>query len=120
MKKTAASQNKNKSRSINRTASVGLIQYLNQKYEKSIPLSALTAAHKLYGKTRALNKEDKFVKRFSDNKGNIDTTRLVEYLGKSEPTERGKGLSDQAVKRVYDNFSNPDGKLTFEFIMKMG
>ena len=120
MKKTAASQNKNKSRSLNRTASVGLIEYLNQKYENSIPLSALTAAHKLYGRSRLITKEDKFVKRFSDNKGNIHTARLVDYLGKSEPQEKGKGLSDEAVKRVYDNFSNHDGKLTFEYIMKMG
>lgn len=80
----------------------------------------MTAAHKLYGKSRPLAKDDKFVNRFSDNRGNIDTGRLVDYLGRSEPQERGKGLSDEAVKRVYDNFSNHDGNLTFEYIMKMG
>lgn len=58
--------------------------------------------------------------RFSDGKGNIDTQRLVDYLGKSEPQEKGKGLSEEAIKRVYDNFCNHDGKLTFEYIMKMG
>ena len=41
-------------------------------------------------------------------------------MGKTEPQEKGKGLSEDAMKRVYDNFCNHDGKLTFEYIMKMG
>jgi Ca2+-binding EF-hand superfamily protein len=97
-----------------------LVDYLNQKYKGSIPVAALTAAHKLYGKGRPLNKEDRFVKRFSDGKGNVETLKLVDYLGKNEVQERGKGLSEDAMKRVYGNFANHDGKLTFEYIMKMG
>ena len=120
MKRFSTSQNKSKSRSVARCASAGLIDFLKQKYERGIPVSFVTAAHKLYGKGKALNKEDRFVKRFSDNRGNIDTNKFCEYLGKNEVQERGKGLTEEALKRVYGNCSNHDGKLTFEYIMKMG
>ena len=120
MKRYTTSQNKSKSRSVARCASAGLIDFLKQKYERGIPVSFVTAAHKLYGKGKALNKDDRFIKRFSDNRGNLDTNRLCQYIGKSEVQERGKGLTEDAMKRVYGNCSNHDGKLTFEYIMKMG
>lgn len=120
MKRVSNSQNKSKSRSLARSASAGLVEFLKKKYDNSVPVSTLTATHKLYGKARPIAKEDRFVKRFSDKKGGVDTDKLVDYLGKVEVQERGKGLSDEAMKRVYDNCSNQDGKLTFEYIMKMG
>ena len=76
MKRYTTSQNKSKSRSVARCASAGLIDFLKQKYERGIPISFATAAHKLYGKGKALNKDDRFVKIFSDNRGNLDTNRL--------------------------------------------
>jgi Ca2+-binding EF-hand superfamily protein len=120
MKNKSTSQNKSKSRSLTRTPSSGLVEYLDQKYQKSIPISAITAAQKLYGKAKPLTKDDKFIKRFANGKDTVDATKLLEYLGKNEVHEKGKPLSAEAVGRVYQNFSNHDGKLSFEFVMKMG
>lgn len=114
------SQNKNKSRSVVRCASAGLVDFLKKKYDNSIPISIITTAHKLYGAAKPLSKEDRFIKRFSDNRSTLDTNRLLDYFGQVEVLEKGKGLSTEAMKRVYNNCCNQDGKLTFEFIMKMG
>lgn len=119
MKRNNTSQNKSKSRSLTRTASPGLVQYVSEKYQKKIPLAAITAAQKVYGKMKTLGKDDKLVKRYADEKGNIDTAGLLGYLGNPEVHEKGKPLTEDALHRVYDNYSN-DGKLTFEYIMKMG
>ena len=94
MKRQSASNHKSKSRSVARSASTGLINFIKGKYEKNIPVSFLTAAHKLYGKNKALNKEDRFIKRFSDNRGNIDTNKLVDYLSKADHHEKGKPLNE--------------------------
>lgn len=80
MKNKSTSNNKSRSRSLNRTASTGLIDYLNKKYQNSVPVAAVTAAHKLYGSGKPLNKEDRFIKRFTDNRGNIDAPKLIGYL----------------------------------------
>jgi len=120
MKRQSASNHKSKSRSVARSASTGLIDFIKAKYDRTIPVSFVTAAHKLYGKNKALNKEDRFITRFSDARGNIDTNKFVDYLGKAEHHEKGKPLTEESLRRVYDNGSNHDGKLTFEYIMKMG
>ena len=120
IKNKPTSQGKSKSRSLQRAPSPGLVEYLDKKYQKSIPLSALTAAHKLYGRTKPLAKDDRFVQRFTDSKGNINGTKLLDYLNKSEPQEKGKPLTAEAIGRVYQNFANHDGKLSFEYLMKMG
>jgi hypothetical protein len=120
MKNKSTSQNKSKSRSLTRTPSPALLTYLEQKYQKAIPIAAVTAAHKLYGRTKPLTKDDRFIQRFADGKGNLDAPRLMEYLGKSEVQEKGKGLTVEAIGRVYSNFANHDGKLSFEYLMKMG
>ena len=120
MRRNNTSISKSKSRSVTRCASVGLIDYLKQKYDRGIPISAVTAAHKLYGRSKPLAKEDRFIKRFSTGRNEVDTNKLIDYLGKPEIQERGKGLNEDAMKRVYGNCSNQDGKLTFEYLMKMG
>lgn len=119
MKRYSTSQNKSRSRSMARSASVGLIDFLRQKYDRTIPVSFITATHKLYGKGKALTKDDRFIKRFSDNRGNIDTNKFVDYLGKNEAPEKGKGLNEEAMKRMYTNAVGQDGKMTFQYIMKM-
>lgn len=119
MKNKSISQGKAKSRSVERVPSAALLDYLSQKYQKAIPLAAITAAQKMYGKGRPLAKEDKFVKRFSDSRGSIDAPKLLEYLGRPETQERGRPLNPEAIGRVYQNFANNEGKLSFEYIMKM-
>jgi len=83
MRRNSNPHNKSKSRSLNRCASLGLINYLNQKYPTEINVSAITAAHKLFGKTKPLNKDDRFVKRFINQSGNIETPKLVEYFSRN-------------------------------------
>ena len=49
-----------------------------------MPPSALTAAIKLYGKGNPLPKDSRFIQRFSDEKGDIETGKLMEYLSQDE------------------------------------
>lgn len=81
---TSMSMSKSKSRSLTRCASVGLVDYLKQKYDRGIPVSAVTAAHKLYGRGKPLAKDDRFLKRFSTSRGEVDTGKLIDYLGRPE------------------------------------
>jgi hypothetical protein len=85
MNSKSTSRDKSKSRSLNRTPSTGLLDYLDKKYQQSIPLVAVTAAHKLYGQTKPLTREDRFLKRFTDLKGDIDAPKFVDYLNRNEP-----------------------------------
>lgn len=51
MKNRSVSYNKkSKSRSLVRTPSLGLVDYIEKRYQKSIPVPVITTAHKLYGK----------------------------------------------------------------------
>ncbi len=83
-KNTVTPQSKNKSKSTTRTASPGLVEFLSQKYPKAIPIPALTAAYKLYGRGKALTKEDRIIRRFTEDGSTINTSRFLEYLGQSE------------------------------------
>lgn len=121
MKKAAAnSQPKGKSKSLTKSASVGLVGYLNQQYPKKIPVAALTAATKFFGKGKPLKKDDKIIRRLTGSDAEIATSTLIDLLNTNETHERGKVLSEEAVKRAYQTFANPEGKLSFEFVMKMG
>lgn len=85
------SNNKSRSRSL-RAPSLALTEYLHRKYRNQIPIPALTAAHKIYGRNKPLTKEDRFVKRFADSKTEVNGEKLVAYLNKNDPIEKGKPL----------------------------
>ena len=120
MRKSVSPQPKTRSKSLNRVASVGLIDFLKEKYPKKVPIAAITAATKLYGRGKPLNKDDRIVKRLAGNASDIPTSSLIDLLSSQEAHEKGKSLTDEGVRRVYQNFANAEGKLTFDFIMKMG
>ena len=113
-------QGKAKSRSLQKLPSSGLVDYLQVQYPKRIPVAALTAASKAYGRGKALNREDAIIKRLAGSASDIPTQTLVDLLNNDETHQKGKQLSDDAVRRVYKNFANPEGKLTFQYVMKMG
>lgn len=120
MRKSVSPAVKSKSKSLSRVASGGLVDFLKEKYPKKVPIAAMTAVTKLYGRNKALNKDDRIVRRLAGNSSDIPTTALSDLLTSQEQHEKGKPLSDEAVRRVYQNFANQEGKLTFEYIMKMG
>ncbi len=69
---------KSRSRSLIRTPSLNLVDYIDKKYQKSIPVPVVTTAHKLYGKAKhPLEKEDRFIKRFLNEKGDIDAPKFI-------------------------------------------
>jgi uncharacterized protein YktA (UPF0223 family) len=120
MKRNSVSpQGKSKSRSLTRSASAGLIDYIQSKYSKKIPIAALTAAQKIYGKLKPIKKDDKIIQRLAEDSSNLSTAKIVEYLGKAETHEKGKPLGAEALKRVFESYGQ-DNKLSFEYIMKMG
>ena len=96
------------------------MDFINSKYPKRIPIAAVTAVSKMFGKGRPLHKDDRLLRRLAGNGNDIPTAQFIELLASADHHEKGKELSDEAVKRVYDNFANQDGKLTFEYVMKMG
>jgi hypothetical protein len=121
MKRSSVSpQPKGKSKSLTKTASPALVEYLNQQYPKKIPIAALTAATKYFGRGRPLKKDDRVIRRLAGSDADLPTATLVDLLGSQETHERGKVLSDEAIKRVYQSFANAEGKLSFEYIMKLG
>lgn len=68
MKKASVSpQPKGKSKSLSKSASVGLVTFLNEKYPKKIPIAAITAATKVFGKGKPLKKDDRIIKRLAGN-----------------------------------------------------
>jgi len=71
---------KSKSRSIKRTLSPGLADYITNKYKKNIPIALITTAHKLFGRTVPLHKEDPFFRKFAGDKNNVDTDKILNYL----------------------------------------
>jgi len=111
-------QAKSKPKQQNKAPSAGLTDFLNAKYHGKVPVAALTAATKLYGKNRPLKKDDKTVKRLSTNGSDIPAASLTEFLN-TETHEKGKPLSEDAVKRIFQNFAN-DGKLSFGYLLKLG
>ncbi len=121
MKKSILSPpSKSKNKSLQKSASGGLVDFLNSKFPKRIPIAAITAATKFYGRGKPLLKDDKLVKRLAGNGSDVETASLVTLLAGQEYHEKGKPLSEEGVRRVYQTFANAEGKLTFEYIMKMG
>lgn len=120
MKRSSVSpQPKGKSKSLTKSASVGLVDFLNQQYPKKIPIAALTAATKYFGKGKPLKKDDRIIKRLAGSDTEIATSTLIDVLNSQEIHERGKLMTDEAVRRVYQSYA-VEGKLSFEFLMKMG
>ncbi len=121
MKKSSVSpQPRGKSKSLTKSASGGLVDFLNTQFPKRIPIAAITAATKYYGKGKPLQKDDRIVKRLAGNASDLPTSALVDLLSSPEQHEKGKPLSDDAVRRVYQSYAGPDGQLSFAFLMKMG
>lgn len=54
-----------------------------------------------------------------EGKKYVSSNKLVEYLQTSMTRVKGQALSDESVRRVYNNCSNPEGKLTLECILRM-
>lgn len=120
MKKSTISPSaKGKSKSLTRTASTGLVDFLNKQFPAQVPVSAITAATKYFGKGKPLQKQDKTIRRLAGKNSDIPTPTLVDLINSQEVHERGRKLTDEGVKRVYQNFANPEGKLTFQYILKM-
>lgn len=66
MKKASVSpQPKAKSKSLTKVASVGLLDFLKEKYPQKVPVAALTAATKYFGKGKILRKDDRTIKRLA-------------------------------------------------------
>lgn len=60
------------------------------------------------------------MKRLSDSNGSINTDKLLQDLQRKDQYIKGQPLSDDAITRVYQSLTNTEGKLSFEYIMKMG
>ena len=67
-------QNKGKSKSLQKAASTGLIDFLKAQYPKKVPVAALTAVSKYYSKGRPLQKDDKIIQRLAGNNSEIPTS----------------------------------------------
>ena len=111
---------KSKNKSLTKTASSTLVDFVNQQYPKKVSVAAITAATKYYARGKPLNKDDKILKRLAGKDKDIPTASLVELITNQSFHEKGKSLTEGSVKRVYQNYANAEGKLTFEYIMKMG
>ena len=55
-KSTISPPPKSKSKSLTKTASVGLVSFLNKEFPNKVPISAIIAATKYFGKGKPLQK----------------------------------------------------------------
>ena len=118
MSRTSVSpQPKSKAKPQPKGPSAGLTDFLKAKYDGKVPVAALTAASKLYAKGRPLRKDDRTLKRLSSNSSEVSLSTLSEFLY-TETHEKGKGLSEEAVRRVFGGWAQ-EGKLSFEYVLKM-
>ena len=97
-----------------------LINFIKTGFDGKIPITYLTGITKKYNKQRCLHEEDKFIQRFVEGKNYVSSNKLIDYLKTNMSRVKGEPLSDESVKRVYNNCSNPQGKMTIQYIMKMG
>ena len=102
---------------LSKAPSAGLVNFLNTNYGGKVPVAAITAASKCFGKGRPIKKEDRTIKRLSGGSNDIATSNLNDFLN-TEKHEKGKGLSEDAVKRIFQSFAN-EGKLSFEYLLKL-
>ena len=114
MRKSRARTSKSKSREP--SVSQDVVNFVSKKFNNKVPVSFLTGLTKTYCK-KPLDANTPLVKRNSEGKF-VNGQKLTQYLGEKTHHEKGKPLSDEAIKRVFQNICNPEGKLSFEYIMK--
>ncbi len=114
MMKSRARTSKSKSREP--SVSEDVVNLVNKKFKNKVPISFLTGLSKTYSK-KPIDSNTPLIKRHADGKF-VDGIKLTQYLGEKTHHDKGKPLSDEAIKRVFKNCSNPEGKLSFEYIMK--
>ena len=56
MNRSSVSQPKSKGKSLSKAPSAGLIDFLNKNYGGKIPVAAITASSKYFGKNRLIKK----------------------------------------------------------------
>jgi hypothetical protein len=84
-----------------------------------VPVAAITAPSKLYNRRKPLRKDDRIIRRLASSGPDISTATLIDLISSQETHERGKPLSEEAVRRVYQSYANAEGKLFFEYILKL-
>jgi hypothetical protein len=85
---------KGKSKSLTKIASPELVHLLNQHFPKKVPVATITAASKLYNRSKALRKDDRIIRRLAGNDSDISTATLIDLISSQETHERGKPLSE--------------------------
>ena len=104
--KKSHSPGKSNVRLRSRTASEELIRSLHKTFsDKKIPIATLTALSKKYGH-KAIKADSQLFKRLGDGK-TVNTQKLTDYLAEMTHHEKGKHLSDEAIKRAHAAFCNP-------------
>ena len=97
-----------------------VLNFVKNSFEDTITVPYLTAVTKKYNKQHCLHEGDKFLSRFVQGKGLASTAKLLDYLKNPMPhPSRNQPLSEEAVKRVYHNWVNKEGLMTYESLLKM-
>ncbi len=93
---------------------------LKSTYGSRIPPAFVSGLSKKYGR-RVVSLDSKAVKKLIDPKyKSISSEQLMEYLSNKDLHRKGKPLSENSVKRVFENASNADGTITFDRLMTQG
>ncbi len=85
---------------LDKVPSPALVEFINVNYSGKVPVAAITAATKYFGRNRPLKKEDRAISRLSNRSSEISTTVLNQFLN-TETHEKGKTLSEDALKRIF-------------------
>ncbi len=101
------------------SASQNLQRVISEDLGKEVSVHLITGLSKIHG-IHPIPADSKILKRISDSKGLISTKTMSETLSQKETFTKGTPLSDESIKRIHKGFCDSDGKLSFEYIVKMG
>lgn len=73
-------QAKSKAKQQGKVPSAGLTEFLKANFNGKVPVAAVTAATKFYGKNRPLKREDRTIQRLSSSTSEISASALTEFL----------------------------------------
>jgi hypothetical protein len=66
-----------------------------------VPISVITAAHKLFGRAKPINKDSNIIRKSSDGEDSVNAPKLIEYLRKNDAQEKGKPLTEECITSNY-------------------
>ena len=81
-------------------ATPSLQEYLTTNFGKEINMAVVTGLSKINGKF-PIEADNKFIKRYTNPNGSVNTTKLLDVLKNKEQYTRGNPLSEDVARNIF-------------------